>query len=401
MRVIQVVPAISAESSGPSYSVPGLCRGLKDAGCAVSLFFAGEKPKREFEYPVVCHPLSKFPHPRLGRSPWMREGLLQAASSVDVIHNNSFWMCSNVYPYYAIRRLRRVPGAKVPKFVNSPRGTLAPWALKHHWLQKRIFGFFAGQYAAMRATDMWHATSEKEYWEIRNAGFAQPVAIVPIGMDIPSFEHKVQGQGDANSSRRVVFFGRLHRVKAIDNLVRAWGRLVAPTKGLNADHTGPFPDWELVIAGPDCGVRGDLEKVIQEMRIPRVRFVGELNGHSKYEFLASADLYVLPSLTENFGVTVAEALACGTPVIATEGTPWSGLNEKKAGLWIPIGTDPLVNALQRLMSLDDDERARMGANGKRWISEAYSWIGVGNMMRQAYEWLIAPERMPCPEFVKR
>ena len=267
MKVVQIVPSIGEESSGPSYSVPGLCRGLMSAGCDVALHFGGEMPARVFEYPVRCYPVSSFPHPRMGRSPEMLKGLIECGGSADVIHNNSLWMYSNVYGHWAIRELKR-KGLKVPKLVNAPRGTLAVWSLKHHRLQKKLFGWYA-QNAALAATDMWHATCEKEYEEIRAQGYRQPVAIVPVGIEVPSPKSPDSG-GDGR--RKVVFFGRLHQVKAVDRLVQAWERLTAQ---------GKREGWELVIAGPDGGVRNELEGYVAEKKIPKVSFVGEINGPSK------------------------------------------------------------------------------------------------------------------------
>ena len=389
--MLQVVPSIAVESSGPSYSVTTLCKGLVENGCEVELHVASRIPERDFSFPVRAYPVSAFPHRRLGRSPAMLKGLAEAARTCDIVHNNSFWMCANVYLYKAVRMAQRF-NARC-KLVNSPRGTLAPWALRRHSLQKKLFGVFGGQYAAMRATDMWHATSEKEFEEIRSLGYRQPVAIVPIGMDLPDVnvynvnvqEHRNEG----SRTRRIVFFGRLHKVKAVDNLVLAWENICKAEFG---------DGWELVIAGPDCGVRTELETLIVDRRIPRVSFVGEIKGNAKYVFLAKADVYVLPSLTENFGVTVAEALAIGKPVIATQGTPWQGLEYERCGKWVPIGVEPLAAALKTMMTMSDEERMAMGVRGREWIRRDFSWKGVGTKMKAAYEWLLG--QGDRPEWVK-
>ena len=380
MKVVQIVPSIGEESSGPSYSVPGLCRGLMSAGCDVALHFGGEMPARVFEYPVRCYPVSSFPHPRMGRSPEMLKGLIECGGSADVIHNNSLWMYSNVYGHWAIRELKR-KGLKVPKLVNAPRGTLAVWSLKHHRLQKKLFGWYA-QNAALAATDMWHATCEKEYEEIRAQGYRQPVAIVPVGIEVPSPKSPDSG-GDGR--RKVVFFGRLHQVKAVDRLVQAWERLTAQ---------GKREGWELVIAGPDGGVRNELEGYVAEKKIPKVSFVGEINGPSKYEFLSAADIYVLPSHTENFGVTVAEALSCGTPVVVSQGTPWKDVEKERCGKWVVNDVDSLAAAMGEMMGMTDDERWQMGEQGREWMKRDFSWEGIGAKMKAAYEWLLGKGEKP-------
>ena len=391
MTIIQVVPSIGDESSGPSYSVPGLCCGLVENGCDVSLHFAGKTPARKFSFPVHAYPVKRFPHPRIGRSSEMLKGLKEACKEADIVHNNSFWMFPNVYPAMAKK------GTKC-KIVNAPRGTLAEWSLKHHWLQKKLFGWFGGQYVAMAATDMWHATCEKEYEEIRALGYRQPVAIVPIGMDLPEVEPRNTQNtlNDGRKRKRIVFFGRLHKVKAVDNLVLAWEKICsqsAPTSSV-CSVDSVVQNWELVIAGPDGGVRRELEALVSDRKIPRVSFVGEINGDAKYRLLSAADIYVLPSLTENFGVTVAEALVSGTPVIASQGTPWQGLEREKCGRWVPIGVESLAAALDELMSMSEEERAAMGARGREWIRRDFSWKGIGTKMKAAYEWLLGQGEKP-------
>ena len=384
MKVEVIVPAVAAESSGPSYSVPGLCRGLAASQVDVTLHVLSPVPKLDGDFRVSSYPRHTFPHPRFGRSPEMLKGLYESATVTDVIHNNSLWMFPNVYSDWAIKRMRRNGWVKTPKIVNAPRGTLAQWSLEHSKWRKKLFGWYA-QNVAVAHTDMFHATSQKEYEEIRAGGYKQPVAIVPIGMDLPTIQ-RIGAEG----KRRVAFFGRLHKVKAVDNLILAWDKLMQSSKRLSSD-------WELLIAGPDCGVKTDLENLVRNRKLDNVRFVGEINGAEKYDFLARADVYVLPSLTENFGITLAEALACGTPCIASHGTPWSGLEEERAGRWIPIGVEPLAEALKDMISKSDDERRLMGERGRVWIERDFSWRGIGEKMKQSYEWLLG--RSDRPEWV--
>ena len=389
MKVIQIVPSIAEESSGPSYSVPALCQGLVSAGCEVSLQVLDGIPSRlaNVPYHVTNYTRRDLGLKNLGRSPEMLSGLSEVARSADIIHNNSLWMMPNVYPSWVVRRMRRETVNSRIKLVTAPRGTLSPWSLAKGKWKKRIFGAFL-QYPALRLTDMFHATSEKEYGEIRARGYKQPVAIVPIGMDLPELEPRnTRNTCERGARRRVVFFGRLHKVKGVDRLLLAWEKAVQD-------------GWELVIAGPDCGMLDTLKGIVSERKLPRVSFVGEINGYAKYDFLAAGDIYVLPSDTENFGVTVAEALACGTPVIASQGTPWMGLETEKAGLWIPIGVEPLAGALCEMMAKDDGERGMMGEHGRHWIRRDFSWTGIGLKMKSAYEWLLRPKAAERPEWVR-
>jgi len=268
--------------------------------------------------------------------------------------------------------------------VTSPRGSLAKWCLDKGRLKKKVFGALV-QYPALKRTAMFHATSKKEYNEIRAAGYRQPIAIVPIGMDV---------QTDISKSheglRRITFFGRLHAVKAVDRLLEAW-RMVNMDSAITHAR-----DWELVIAGPDCGVKDALESTVAELRIPRVKFVGELTGTAKYRFLAESDLYVLPSHSENFGITVAEALSCGTPSIVSTGTPWQGVVDHNAGWWIPNTPSSIAKVLGEAIMMPEDALRAKGRNGMEWISNDFGWDGVGKQMCEAYQWLLGNgDKPPC------
>ena len=291
----------------------------------------------------------------------------------------------NVYPGWAIH------GTNC-KLVTSPHGTLADWSLRRSYWIKKAFGILF-QNRVLRHTHMFHATSNKEYEEIRAAGYDQPVAIIPIGMDIPEGIDDVKAKWLSSSRRRIVFFGRLHKVKAVENLIIAWSRLCKLSKE-DPDLARSIADWELSIAGPDGGMREELERIARSDAVPKVSINGELNGYEKYVFLASSDICVLPSHTENFGVTVAESLACRTPVIASQRTPWQGLVKEKAGMWIPFGVDPLVDALRHVICLTDEERRRMGTNGRNWMVRDFSWHGIGTKMKMAYEWLSGKSERP-------
>ena len=375
MRVIFTVTGILKESAGTTYTVPALCSGLVRNGVEVQLHTLGAVREGRHEYPVFTYKRHRFPLWALGRSPEMLHGLLDVAQDCDIIHNNGIWMLPNVYPAIVKRNSRC-------KLVFCPHGGLSAVALKRSRLKKFMMGHFGGQYMALRATDMFHAASIKELEEIRALGYRQPVAMVPNGIDVPEISHKPFG----GSKRKLVFLGRIHATKAVGNLVDAWGNVQSR-----------FPEWSLEIAGPDCGDVSRIKEIISRREIPRVKFVGEFHGKGKYEFLAGADLYVLPSLTENFGITIAEALACGTPVIASRGCPWSRLGEKKCGWWIDVGADALTEMLETALSASPAALAEMGANGRRWMESEFSWDIMAKRMLASYSWLLG--KGDKPEFV--
>jgi len=366
MRVIHVVPAIAEEASGPSYSVPRLCESLITNGVDVSLASLDWAPMPSKPPYLKTFPLGLGPR-RLGISPPMRRWLNDEVSSarVDVMHSHSLWMMPNVYPGRACQLGRC-------HLVVSPRGTLSAWARQRNAVQKRLFWRWL-QAPAIRAAGCLHATAESEYEDIRRLGFSQPICILPNGIDLPPLE-----QGIRAGRKQLLFLGRIHPTKGIDILLRAW-------EAVAHRHT----DWELHIAGPDNGgYLPEMRTLATQLRLDRVVFRGPLFGEDKLRAYGNASLFVLPTRSENFGMTVAEALAAGTPVIVTQGAPWAGLAEQGAGWWIEIGLDPLVAGLEQALSTSPERLEEMGRAGHQWMQRDFSWQQIGARFLATYRWLL-------------
>ena len=371
MKVIQTVPSVDIESSGPSYSVVGLCRGLASNEVDVELHVPGAAPIGNPNFIVREYHRSTLFHMR--GAEWSGEllsGLKESCRSAAIIHSHSLWMIPNIYPYWAKK------GTEC-KLITQPRGTLSEWALSLSKWKKRLSGW-CGQYAAMRATDMWVATAEDEYNDIRRLGYTQPVAILPNGVDLPYL-----GDNDTKQSsggrRRMFFLSRIHPKKNVEMLIRCWARLESQ-----------FPEWDLSIVGPDKNnpYADHMKDLAMQLSCQRVTFEGELNGDAKYHFMAKSDCEVLPTHSENFGMVVAEALACGTPVICSHGAPWKGLVTNKCGWWVPTEELALESAMHEAMSLDDTARREMGARGREWMKRDFDWNAIGRKMKASYEWLL-------------
>jgi glycosyltransferase involved in cell wall biosynthesis len=120
-----------------------------------------------------------------------------------------------------------------------------------------------------------------------------------------------------------------------------------------------------------------------------IDFVGPIFGKRKWALYKDADLFVLPTHSENFGIVVPESLASGTPVITTYGTPWRELNEEKCGWWIPIGKDSLVTALRSFLLKTPEELKEMGQRGRKLVEDKYSSEKVAKQFLAMYENLIS------------
>lgn len=375
-KVIHTVSAVSEEASGPTYSIVRGCDSLIEQGQEVTLAALDWAPLSSAIPFLKTFPLGIGPS-KLGRSPELHRWLNERAASrtVDVIHNHGLWMMPNVYPGLVARQ-QGIP------LVVSPRGCLAPHAMRSGSAVKRLFWPLV-QRPALAATSCFHATAESEYQDIRRMGFREPVAIIPNGIDIPRLDPKEHGV-----LRTLLFLGRIHPIKGLDMLLPAWKAVQA--------H---FPGWQLRIVGPDNrGYRDKVTRLAEQLHLERVEFAGPLYGDNKFKAYRQADLFVLPSYTENFGVAVAEALASGTPTIVTKGAPWAGLKPLGAGWWVDTNAEALAECLKEALSQSPAHLEEMGRKGREWMMNDYSWQGVGQQFSTLYRWLV--QGGDAPAFIR-
>jgi len=369
ISVVHIVPSVARESSGPSYSVVSLCKSLIRNKLDVKLVALdwGTLPAnlnfiKTFKVGKIL---------RLGRSPSLYKWIYRHVklSRVDILHNHGMWQLNALYPGWIAKKIKVT-------LVTSPRGTFSRWAMKNGSSLKFLFWFFL-QKPSLKCTTCFHATSESEYQDIRRLGFKQPVAIIPNGIDIPKLTEKKVG-----SLKTLLFLGRIHHVKGLELLLTAWQKTQSK-----------FTDWQLIIVGSDNGYYGksgyleELQNLSYQLNLQRVKFVGELNGKEKLQAYRDANLFILPSYSENFGVTVAEALSSGTPVITTKGAPWGELQSKGAGWWVDANIESLSNCMMDALHLSSSDLEGMGACGREWMKNEFSWDEVGEKMSSTYQWL--------------
>jgi glycosyltransferase involved in cell wall biosynthesis len=369
VKLLHVVPHVSNEASGPTYVIPRLCESLAILGHELTLSCLaarGEIPGVTLDLHPQWPILSRF-----AISTSHARALRDKAACVDIIHNHSLWSMVNVAAGLV------VPGRRA-KLVTSPHGTLSPWALSRSKAVKRVL--WPLQRRVLECADLLHATSEVEYQQIRAQGFTAPVAIIPNGIDLPALlPSKVQGD-----QRTLLFLGRIHPTKCVDRLLQAWHRL-----------QDTHPDWRLVIAGRgEAEHEREVHELASALKLKRVEFPGPLYGADKSRAYFDADLFVLPTHSENFGMAVAEALAHGCPAVVSRGAPWSGLEAEGCGWWVEHDVDTLVQTLDVAMRLPADQLSEMGRKGRAWMERDFGWESVAQRMDAAYRWVVSGEDRP-------
>jgi glycosyltransferase involved in cell wall biosynthesis len=363
-----IAGGLSTRASGVKVAVEGLSQALADRGHSVHVFgFADEAWGNGDSEKWQGAPATALPAvgpARLGYAPSLRRAL--DTGDFDLVHLHGLWRySSHAVERWAVRNRR--------PYLVSTHGMLAPDALRYSPWSKRITRVLY-QDRCFRHAAAFHATCERERDEIRAYGLGQPVAIFPNGINSIPVEANPPGPG-----RKLVTLGRLHSVKGLDRLIGAWS-IVAPD----------FPEWDLVIAGPDTdGTRHRLETMVAADCVLRVSFREAIFGVERDQFLADADLFALPSLTENFALTVAEALMQETPVISTKGAPWSGLKTHGCGWWIDHGIEPLAQTLRQAMAMPHEALQEMGRSGRAWMLDEFVWDAVAARTETAYRDVLA------------
>jgi glycosyltransferase involved in cell wall biosynthesis len=378
--IFHVIENLDDTYGGPSRSVPNLAASTIRLGGEARLLSV-EWHAAEHNDVVQREQLSWKNYPLLGPrkvcfSPRLIQALnAQIPSRDSVIHLHTLWNSVAVASFWAARK------NKIP-LVVSPRGALYSWSLAQGRIRKSLAWQVFLKRALQRAA-LIHVTEPNEARAVRELGISAPLIIVPNGVEqIPSA--LLRGWFSLRSARleaplRYLFLSRIHKKKGVDVLLKAWARSVARTRGGQLDIAGPFAtpayEREICLLVDTLGVKDS------------VRFLGMLTGEDRERAFLGADVFVLPSHTENFGVAIVEALARGLPVITTKGTPWRSISENDAGWWLELSEDMLRSTLDEASELS---RAALLAMGERAVSLArnFAWERQAQELLAAYNWVL-------------
>lgn len=374
MKIAFLTADLSHAAGGLAASVPHTARALGEY-CGIETHVLGtldtNAPDAWRIWGPHVHPHRQHGPRSFHWAPSLERTLRQQAP--DVVDIQGLWMHASRVNL-AHHRRTRCP------YVVTPRGMLDPWSLAYARWKKRLAAAWFED-AHLRRAACIRATSLLEARHIRSYGLRQPIAVVPNGVEVPPDRSRPE---PPSPFRRLLFLSRVHPKKGLPHLVRAWTEL--------ARRHG---EWELVIAGPDeVGHTAEMQALAKELDAPRLTWMGPVEGDAKEALYRSADLFVLPTHAENFGLVVAEALARGVPVVTTRNAPWEGLETQHCGWWIDLDDGALRQTLDDAMTLDDAERRAMGARGRAWMERDFAWPAVARQLSEVYAWLVGGGRTP-------
>ncbi len=375
MRLLHVVPSYlpATRYGGPIRSVHGLCKAFVERGHDVHVFTTnvdgpGVSPVKTGEAVdldgVKVWYFGTGIGRRLYRSPGMAAALARDVASFDLIHLHSVFL----WPTMAAARSAR--RATVP-YVLSPRGMLVADLIERKSGLAKSAWIALFERANIAGAASIHVTADIEAGELRRLGFApRRIDVVPNGVDAPEAETEVTYR-PAPARPRVLSLGRISWKKGLDRLVSAM-RLV--------------PEAELVIAGNDEeGLTPRLKQLATEVGVlGRTKFIGAVDDEAKWVQFRACDVFVMPSLSENFGISALEAMACGRPVVVSNEVGLAdAIRETGAGIVTRGEPEPLAEAIRSVLQ-NDELRRSLGAAGRRAAAARFSWAAIAERMEKVY-----------------
>ena len=307
--------------------------------------------------------------------------------TVDIVHIHSIYLFHSTVGAYLCRRFR------VP-YVIRPHGTLDPYLRRRHrvrkWLHESIV-----ERQSFRSAAAIQFTAVEEMALATNSRFSKRLfqsavsAIVPNGVVLPEgfdsgsqavdVEVLLQRFPDIRGKRVVLFLGRINFKKGLDLLAAAFAQICRKRN-----------DVHLLIAGPDN--EGYELKVREWLRaenvLDRVTFTGMQRGAGKNAAFEIAEMFVLPTYSENFGIAVVEAMAQGLPVVVSDRVNiWREIAAAEAGLVVRCDATELATAMASLLD-DATLRRSMGEQGRRLVRRSFTWEVVADQMVALYERIV-------------
>jgi glycosyltransferase involved in cell wall biosynthesis len=385
LRILQVVPNYypAVRYGGPIRSVHGLAAALARRGHDIHVYTTSLDGPAELDVPldrpvdldgVKVHYFRVPALRRLFWSPGLSRRLRQSVGGFDAVHVHA------VYVFPPLAAARAAARCHVP-YVLAPRGMLIREAInrKSRWIKTAWINCFERK--SLERAAAIHVTAEMEATELGWLGLPmRHVACIPNGVQFPRDDQPLPvGPYSDLPPRFVLFLSRINWKKGLDRLIAAW-RFV--------------PDTVLVIAGNDEeGYQAKLLQQVRELGLSdRVIFLGPVEDAHKWALFNRAQLFVLPSYSENFGNVVAEAMSMGCPVAVTPEVGIADLVES-VGAGIVADGEPgkFSSAIRAILSRPADLRA-MGQRGRRAARDRLSWDAVAAETETLYRAIIQKQQ---------
>jgi glycosyltransferase involved in cell wall biosynthesis len=301
-------------------------------------------------------------------------------SQFDIIHQHGIWLPTSVITTNFRRKFKK-------PVIIQPHGLLEPYRLNISKFKKRIANaLYEGR--NLEQANLLLACSEQEALNLKALYPIKDVGIIENGISQEFIDKKSKVKFDKNygGKRILLFLSQINPLKGLN-------RLIDVIDQIGKDK---FTDWVLLIAGfGNESYEIELKKDVKKRKLEGViKFIGPQFGQDKVDLMSSANLFILPTFNENYGIVVAESLARSVPVLTTKGTPWEELETENCGFWVDNDNEGIMDGLLSAISKSDEDLKLMGDRGKLLISSKYVWENVASKTVILYEWLLGMGAKP-------
>ena len=393
MKILHVIETLSPRYGGPVSVLLALVAAQQRVGHEVTIATTNaEHPRGVFResgwgslaggaVSVYYAPVQFAP---LRGSRQLATYLNGAVARFDIVHVHGLYRFPPTWAAWQTRR-QRVP------YVIRPHGALDPYlytrSSSRNLRLKRLYERYF-ELPNLNKAGAIHYTAEEERKRASFLGLKAPSFVVPNGLDWSRYQvlparGALRARWGLSDAPMVLFLGRLHFKKGLDLLIPAFDAL-----------RRRLPGAQLVIAGPENdGYGRKVRGWVRERGLESaVHFVGSLEGADVAQAYVDADVFALPSYTENFGMTVAEAMACGLPVVISDQVNiHAEVSGAEAGLVTGCDAGEVAAALESLLR-DPDRCRAMGEAGRRLVQRRFAWPAIVGQLTSEYQKVIDRHR---------
>ncbi|KOY50658.1 glycosyltransferase [Polaribacter dokdonensis] len=371
MKINHIVNSIDKSAGGTAIYVRDLSNSLIKSNTFLKVSYNKSNVPLKFNNDVILKSYNK------------KQNLLNKPLE-DIFHINGIW---SLFLHKMVSRAKK---HKIP-YVVSPHGMLEDWSLSHNKLIKYL-ALFIYQRKDIARSSCIHVTAKSEMQSVKKLGFTNPIAIIPNGIDLTKFPiyYEKHNKHEKIKKKSFLFLSRIHPKKGLEMLIDAWSQIEHDNK----------EQWVIKIIGNGETeyIQSLMNRIVNKNLTDSIQILPPIfDDKLKYEAYKTADVFVLPTHSENFGIVIIEALACEIPVITTKGAPWHDLIIEKCGWWIDVGTEPLKRALLEVLNKSNFDIKKMGANGRNLVEKKYSLEIVTRKTLDMYSWIL--NKTEKPDFI--
>jgi len=388
MKILHIIPTYipAYRYGGPIQSVHSLNVGLVENGADVTVYTTDINGSDNLDVPLktpvmidgvkIFYFKSSFPRFWFySRS--LHRFLAEEGARFDIFHITSTFLAASTLGAYYAKKFKK-------PYIISPRGNfmLSPFRKKN--LKKSIYSWLIEK-RNLRDAAAIHFTSFMEEEEYKKGGFPLKRGIVLANIidvrrfaleDSPiKFRKKFRISDD---KKIVLYLGRLGWIKGFDTLIPAFKKVIEQK-----------PNTILALVGGDDGYKNSILRLIEQFKLDKnVLLTGMLAGAEKNAALKESDIFVMPSYSESFGMSVIEAMLEGLPVIVTKGVGISDfINQAKAGIVVKKNEEELSKAILKILE-DGGLAKKMGDNGRNFVKEEFSQDKIATQFLREYQFIV-------------